>query len=166
MEIKLYQDLNQEQKSQVLEIYKLTTSSADKDIKYKYFDYYLENSSEFFLVAVDDRVEGYVCGQNSTLDHYDLLDLHTYLDLFRSDIEKFPAHLHINVHPRAQGKGVGSKLMTSFENLLKTKDTTGVHIVTLDGEENMSFYTARGFDHQSKLEFQGKTLVLMGKLLK
>lgn len=166
MEIKLLSELIQTQKDQLLEVYKLTTNSQSPEVKYKYYDYYIENTPDSFFVAIDEDVCGYICGQDSTLDHYDLLDTHTYLDLFRSDIELFPAHLHINVHPKAQGKGVGGKLLKAFENYLKSLDISGVHIITVEGEENAKFYTKMGFEYSSCLSFQGKNLKLMGKYLK
>jgi len=79
-----------------------------------------------------------------------------HLDEFLKD---YPAHLHIDLLPQLQGKGVGKKLMSEFINKLKLKGSTGLHLSV--GEKNLKaikFYKKSGFCHL----FSKSSAVFMG----
>lgn len=155
--------LSKDQLKQVVEVYKLTSTSKSEKVKEKYFDYYLDNFPELFIVAFEnEKALGYVCGSNSTLNNLDFFKMHSYLDLFKNELEYFPAHLHINVHPDAQGMGIGKKLIRFFENLLAAK---GVHIITTPKSSNVKFYEAMGYKYAKKLCFNLNDLLFLGKEL-
>lgn len=67
---------------------------------------------------------------------------------YRADPElaAWPAHLHIDLLPAAQGKGWGRRLLRAFIDRLLELDASGVHAVT--GTRNpraMAFYCRAGF---------------------
>jgi ribosomal protein S18 acetylase RimI-like enzyme len=68
--------------------------------------------------------------------------------------ELYPAHLHIDLLPRAQGHGMGRKIMTTFLNRLYELEIPGVHLGV--GKRNLnaiSFYEHLGFQKLEEHEF-------------
>lgn len=58
----------------------------------------------------------------------------------------YPSHFHIDILPIAQKKGYGKKLITTFINELKTKNTSGIHLsVGLKNKNAIEFYKNIGF---------------------
>jgi ribosomal protein S18 acetylase RimI-like enzyme len=58
----------------------------------------------------------------------------------------YPAHLHIDLLPRARGQGGGRALMEAFLAALKEKHVEGVHlVVSLDNQGAIAFYQKTGF---------------------
>jgi ribosomal protein S18 acetylase RimI-like enzyme len=59
---------------------------------------------------------------------------------------EYPAHLHIDLLPRAQKKGQGKHLMHKLFAALKEKSVPGVHLgVGSRNENGMAFYEHIGF---------------------
>lgn len=85
----------------------------------------------------------------------------TYL-LFESEFKRFPAHLHINIHPDHQGKNLGRALMDSFKKILVHQRISGLHIVTDPRARNVSFYQRNGFLYQIEKSHQERSYLLMG----
>ncbi len=77
-------------------------------------------------------------------------------------LQKYPAHLHIDMLPNMQGKGYGRKLIETFETFLRKKSVTGVHLgVSGENKSAIGFYQKMGF---KVIEEQNWGL-LMGKVL-
>jgi GNAT superfamily N-acetyltransferase len=58
----------------------------------------------------------------------------------------YPAHLHIDLLPELQGKGVGRKLMNALFEELKRQKVTGVHLgVSGKNSGAIAFYQKLGF---------------------
>jgi len=75
--------------------------------------------------------------------------------------DKFPAHLHINLLPEAQGTGFGRKLVTTALQKLKGEGVSAIHLgVSLKNLNAVGFYKTLGF---TEIE-QGGALIL-GKTL-
>ncbi len=75
----------------------------------------------------------------------------------------YPAHLHINLLPNLQGKGLGRSLMETFFAAVLEKGATGIHL-GVDGRNTRAygFYERMGFkilEQQSWGCIFGKTLV-------
>ncbi len=59
---------------------------------------------------------------------------------------QYPAHLHIDLLPRAQGKGLGKKLMNAYLGKLKEMGVSGVQLgVSQQNFGAMEFYLKCGF---------------------
>ena len=57
----------------------------------------------------------------------------------------YPAHIHMNVLPRTQGKGAGSRLLSLFLDELKNRSATGVHAgVAPSNKAGLAFWTNKG----------------------
>ncbi|MFC7492307.1 GNAT family N-acetyltransferase [Knoellia alttitudinis] len=69
------------------------------------------------------------------------------LMLSHADDAAFPAHLHVDLLPQAQGRGLGRELLRTLAEELGRLGVPGVHLRV--GEENLAavaFYRRLGFD--------------------
>jgi ribosomal protein S18 acetylase RimI-like enzyme len=61
-------------------------------------------------------------------------------------VASYPAHLHINILPELQGKGVGRALVETLLDELWSRGCPGVHLgVSIDNTAAQAFYTRLGF---------------------
>lgn len=59
----------------------------------------------------------------------------------------YPAHIHMNLLPQAQGRGIGSQLLASWVASATEKGVRAVHAgVSAANQAGLNFWTARGFD--------------------
>jgi GNAT superfamily N-acetyltransferase len=59
-------------------------------------------------------------------------------------LDEFPAHLHVNLLPRAQGRGVGRRLLETLFDALA--GVAGIHLgVAPENERAAAFYAHLGF---------------------
>ncbi len=137
---------------------------AERDIFYrKYVGLYLEEAPELALVAKSDKILGYILGMEKNEGEVRVLQPH--LEIFSDLFERFPAHLHINLHKDSRGLGIGSKLLIEFENLLSKKGVAGVHLMTSPSSRNSSFYRKNGYLFEETREYSGNGILFMGKPL-
>jgi ribosomal protein S18 acetylase RimI-like enzyme len=60
-------------------------------------------------------------------------------------VEPFPSHLHIDLLPRLQGRGLGRRLMDRWLETARARGSTGVHLgVSAANSRAMRFYRAYG----------------------
>jgi ribosomal protein S18 acetylase RimI-like enzyme len=155
--------------SQVEEIFFLSTSlkvfssTEKKQAFYKRWceDYQTLYPNEFFILLSDEKVLGYLSGcldSSSALEVLSVPGFAIFQDLFT----EFPAHLHINFHPEARGKGFGSLLIKHFINLVNEKHLSGLHLITSPDAINVSFYQRLGFSHTETRLFNAMPLYFMG----
>src|SRR5690606_24657037 len=86
-----------------------SSAQAREKFKHKYFGLYLERFPELVKVALaGEKILGYCLGSPYTDKSFYPYQAH--LPLFDDLYQQFPAHLHINLHPDAQGLGIGQKL--------------------------------------------------------
>lgn len=61
--------------------------------------------------------------------------------------DEYPAHLHINLLPPAQGGGFGGKLMRAALDKLRADGVSGIHLgVNRENHRAIGFYKAMGFE--------------------
>lgn len=59
----------------------------------------------------------------------------------------YPAHLHVNLLPVAQGQGMGARLMDTFCGALRARNVPGVHLgVDRRNARALRFYPRLGFE--------------------
>ena len=87
----------------------------------------------------------------------------------RSD---YPAHLHIDLLPEYQHKGLGTRLMSHFEEHLTRQGVTGVHLQTTNhNRKAVPFYKGLGYAiiHETAVKshpvFDDLTLITFAKKL-
>ena len=133
-----------------------------KDFRYKYLDYYKNNYPEFFLIAKKgNKVLGYVCGSPDSIKDSELFNIVPHYKAFEDYYGELNAHLHINLHSESRGLGIGSNLLREFEKL----NRGAVHLLTSPDADNRNFYLKNGYNIEKIKNFQGVTLLLMGKYL-
>lgn len=148
-------------------------SSTKKDFKdeteknqffEKYLGIYLRRFPEYFWVAREGKILGYMAGAPVTRDP-ELLRIQPHLVTFDSHLDAYPAHLHVNFSSEARGKGLGSKLFSELEKQLQEAKIRGIHIMTGPDSRNKSFYQRLGFNFEITLSYLGNGILLMGKSL-
>ncbi len=76
----------------------------------------------------------------------------------------YPAHLHINLLPKARGTGTGGALMTQLFSLLDKSGCPGLHLLT--GRQNTraaGFYRRMGFSLLHQFSKNSETVLVMGR---
>ena len=74
--------------------------------------------------------------------------------VFKEGHVDYPAHLHINLLPITQGKGLGKKIMLTFIKKLKELNVTALHLEV--GKKNIGaigFYKKMGFHEIVEYEY-------------
>ncbi|MDO4284916.1 MAG: GNAT family N-acetyltransferase [Eubacteriales bacterium] len=142
-------------------------------------DYYIEEEPENCFVAVDeqDEAQGYIlCAGNWSVwarrfrtEYLEKGDQPIARAMGEATIrtlekfaERYPAHLHIDLLPQAQGQGAGSRLIRTLEKHLCDEGVWGLCLcVAADNTGARLFYQKNGF---TELLCEGKEVV-MGKTL-
>lgn len=80
-------------------------------------------------------------------------------------LDRFPAHLHIDLLPRAQGQGQGRRMIRVLEDALTAIGVPGVHLgVSPLNSRAIGFYEALGYEPLApRLPYEG--VLLMGRAL-
>lgn len=138
--------------------------------------YLFYDQSLCFIAEKDDIPKGYILGTNNTIQFNNWLHTQWLPPLrlrypiiqteeneiskmecnLRETIHKkiegnqwvseYPAHLHIDLLPELQGKGIGRSLINVFLNELKTKKCTGIHLgVNSKNSGAIEFYKKMDF---------------------
>lgn len=141
-----------------------------KALWYMYCDYYLLHESDTCFVVVNDNDEaiGYIlCAKD--YKEYKKKFRRYYMGALRKVSpkhwfmhfvtyfyitpvsRKYPAHLHIDIKPEGQRKGLGTKLMDALVARLKELGVKGVHLgVAASNEKGVNFYRKYGFKEYKK----------------
>lgn len=127
-------------------------------------DYIAMYPGEFFLAMEEGKVLGYLSGCSDSTRAMNELTVPGYA-VFHDLFLAFPAHLHINFHPDARGKGLGSILVNHYISFLKLNNVMGVHLVTSPDAQNVSFYQRLGFNVSETRLFNEMPLYFMGQVL-
>jgi len=72
----------------------------------------------------------------------------------RPELLSYPAHLHIDILPEGQGKGMGRKLIEVFKNKLIEMNVTALHLeVGKRNTDAIKFYEKVGFNLIKEFEY-------------
>lgn len=105
--------------------------------------------------AVDD---GQDAEPPATRDHELVRTVHTGTRYDPAITDRYPAHLHIDLLPRAQSRGIGRQLIGTLVDALRARGVPGLHLsVSEQNTGGIAFYDRVGF---TTLERQtwGRTL--------
>lgn len=127
-------------------------------------DYQNLYPEEFFIVMEEGKILGYLSGCSDSTRAMNEVSVPGYA-IFQDLFLAFPAHLHINFHPDARGKGLGSILINHYMSWLKINNVMGVHLVTSPNAQNVSFYLRLGFTKTETRSFNEMPLYFMGRIL-
>jgi ribosomal protein S18 acetylase RimI-like enzyme len=80
--------------------------------------------------------------------------------------EAYPSHLHIDLLERAQGRGLGRRMMDDVMHRLRRRGSPGVHLgVSVRNVRAQGFYVRLGFRELTRTGHAGDGVVYMGRLL-
>lgn len=83
---------------------------------------------------------------DGTRDHEVLRTVHAGTRFDDALVERYPAHLHIDLLPRAQGAGLGRELIGRLTDALRARGVPGVHLgVSAQNPGAIAFYDRVGF---------------------
>jgi len=102
-----------------------------------------------------------------TADEKRIWSIHNPAVVPEEVVIRFPAHIHMNLLQRAQGRGLGTRLFDSWLAAARTRGANAVHAgVSATNTGGLAFWTARGFLPLMK-EPQGGTArtIWCGRLL-
>ena len=78
----------------------------------------------------------------------------------------YPSHLHIDLLPRAQGRGHGRRMLEEVMTLLARRGSPGVHLgVSVLNARAIGFYKRLGFDELTRAGTGEHACLYMGKTL-
>jgi ribosomal protein S18 acetylase RimI-like enzyme len=96
-----------------------------------------------------------------TLDERIYHLIHHYTPTPQKILNLYPSHLHIDVLPRAQGQGNGTRLMERLFTDLKKQSPSAVHLVmNPNNTKALRFYKKLGFQELSDESFPATKLCL------
>lgn len=82
----------------------------------------------------------------SPIEQAALNDMHRPWDVVGELAGRFPSHLHIDLLPRIQGRGIGRKLIATTMSSLLDQGSRGLHLLVARGNERAAgFYRHIGF---------------------
>ena len=152
-----------------------TSSLKDSDLVGHLFaaPYAIFEPDLCFILSKDAIPSGYILGTRDSIEFYEKCEkkwfpelrnryslpsdkdlslearLIRYLhqkQIMMRDLENYPAHLHIDILPIAQGKGYGRKLIETFLRQLQSQNVQGVHLIVPKNNKNaICFYQKVGF---------------------
>jgi ribosomal protein S18 acetylase RimI-like enzyme len=98
--------------------------------------------------------------RDGTEDHVVVQRIHDWPRADQALLDRFPAHLHIDLLPRAQGQGLGRRLVETLSAALRGRGVPGVHLGVDDRNTGaIAFYQRVGFTLAQQHEW-GRTLAL------
>lgn len=119
----------------------------------------------FFVARFDTRAVGYLAGYFPSPDRPMNFSGQHHMSIFEDLLERYPAHLHINLAEEARSRGIGIRLIDAFVAQCCAASLTGVHIVTGKGSRNNTFYRRAGFVDEVPRSSAGTDLLFMGRPL-
>jgi GNAT superfamily N-acetyltransferase len=77
---------------------------------------------------------------------------------------EFPSHLHIDLLPRAQGRGLGRRMLTQVMERMRERGSAGAHLgVSLLNPRAIAFYRKLGFQELVRVGSAEDGCLYMGK---
>ncbi|MCK7610909.1 GNAT family N-acetyltransferase [Roseibium sediminicola] len=82
-----------------------------------------------------------------TMDERRIWSIHHPSHVPEEIVQAYPAHIHMNLLPRAQGKGIGSRLLEAWLAEARRCGAGAVHAgVSAVNSAGLAFWTSRGFE--------------------
>lgn len=123
--------------------------------------YIAHAAGEFFLVlSPAGAVIGYLAG--SLVSDAPPLPGPDYYALFPPALmQRYPAHLHVNVQADSRSAGVGAALVRAFLDHCRRHGSPGVHAVTAAGSGSAAFFERCGLSPRARAEWRGRELAFL-----
>ncbi len=107
----------------------------------------------------------YSFGQKTIIHAFRALRSYILDENLRPPVDKYPAHLHINLLARYRRMGIGTQLMDAFIRYLISCRAKGVHLITTSNNSGaISFYEKYGFNIYRRVETSLWSSLIEGKI--
>lgn len=128
---------------------------------------YLAHDPDLVYVALsaDGEVIGYLVAATDDPAHAPRFADIAYFKDAAAVTALYPAHLHINLDEGWRGGGIGRALIEALVVELARRGVPGVHVVTGQQSRNVSFYRRAGFTQVAAPMWDGKPLVMLGRVI-
>ena len=81
-------------------------------------------------------------------------------------VARYPAHLHMNLHPRLQGRRVGGLLLRLWLSAAQSSGLAGVHLGTSPGNRRaIDYWTRNGFTKLERPDAKPRSTIWFGRRL-
>ena len=139
------------------------TTAEREAYRHRWYDRYTYRCRASIFVARDDAAKpiGYVLACP-----FDVRQVPSFSDIgyfwaFGDLIDRYPAHLHVNVTREWQGRGVGRALVERGVAACRSAGARGVHVVTAADAPNIGFYNRCGLAEVARRPHDGRPLVML-----
>jgi GNAT superfamily N-acetyltransferase len=124
--------------------------------------FYRYRSTCFYARDPDRRPIGYVVGCPVDVRLVPCFSDVPYFQAFDDLLDRYPAHLHVNVAAERQGKGIGRALVLRAVEACRAEGAAGVHVVTAAGASNVGFYARCGLVEVARRTHGDRQLTMLG----
>lgn len=141
--------------------------AARRAFRERWLGRYLRDEPRFAYLAMTppEQPVGYLVGSPGSSLEDGAREAPSGIAEFAGWLDRFPAHLHVNVDPAFRGAGIGGRLIDAFVTDLCRDNIAGVHVVTAANARNVRFYDRNGFVEVGR-GGPGNALVCLGRSLR
>lgn len=139
------------------------TMAERESYRHRWYDRYTYRCRPTTFVALDADAKpiGYVLACPFDVRQVPSFAELGYLAAFADLLDRYPAHLHVNVTRPWQGRGVGRALVARGIEACRRAGAPGVHVVTAAAAPNVEFYTRCGLVEVARRTHDGRSLVML-----
>ncbi len=142
------------------------SSLAEKEcFQHRWLDryFYRYRSVCFYARDPDRRPIGYVVGCPVDPRLVPCFSDVPYFQAFTDLLDRYPAHLHVNVASNRQGEGIGRALVARAVEACRVEGASGVNVVTAADALNIGFYGKCGLADVARRQVANRTLLMLGR---
>lgn len=139
-------------------------SMAEREsYRHRWYDRYTYRcrATTFVALDADARPIGYVLACPFDVRQVPSFSDIGYLTAFDDLLDRYPAHLHVNVTRAWQGQGVGRALVRRGMEACRVAGAPGMHVVTAQDAPSAGFYVRCGLDAVARRTHAGRALIML-----
>ncbi|WP_372574939.1 GNAT family N-acetyltransferase [Ruegeria jejuensis] len=88
------------------------------------------------------------CSEQWTPDEKRIAALYRPKEVPRDIVDRYPAHVHMNLLPECQGRGWGTRLLKEWHRMSRSAGVRAIHLGTNPGNDQaIGFWHSQGFEH-------------------
>ncbi len=139
-------------------------TTAERDgYRHRWYDRYTYRCRPSIFVARDGQAKpiGYVLACPFDIRQVPSFSDIGYFEVFGDLVDRYPAHLHVNVTKAWQGRGAGRALVERGIAACRSVGAPGVHVVTAADAPNIGFYNRCGLVDVARRAYDRRPLVML-----
>lgn len=139
------------------------TTAEREAYRHRWYDRYTYRCRATIFAALDDQAKpiGYVLACPFDVRKVPSFSDIGHFEVFSDLIDRYPAHLHVNVTTAWQSRGVGRALVERGIAACRTAGALGIHVVTAADAPNIGFYDRCGLVEVARRAYDGRLLVML-----